>query len=356
MPSAKFTLPFAVALAIIGASRTQAQGVPPDTVIRLQRTECLGECPIYTVTIDARGTVTYEGEKFVRVIGRRTVHVDPSAVATLLKRAEQIRFFDLRDVYRVIQNADGSMMTMTDGPTTFVTITANGRSKRVEDYLDAPASLVQFEREIDSVAGTKRWLFVDADALEELVRSGWLATSEDGAKLLQQAIERDDLPIARRLIELGSDLHGPSTGRTVPLIPARSSAMVDLLVKAGADPNERPVGAVGAPTPLMMAWYKDPAVAEALLNSGARVDDTDGGLTALAHAACNARWRIVEVLLRAGADPRGSGETSAAGCARRGRQNEVGRRRTALDRGGPTVEDFDRVLAMLEAAEKRMKR
>ena len=72
MPSAKFTLPFAVALAIIGASGTQAQGVPPDTLIRLQRTECLGECPIYTVTIDARGTVTYEGEKFVRVIGRRT--------------------------------------------------------------------------------------------------------------------------------------------------------------------------------------------------------------------------------------------------------------------------------------------
>ena len=181
MPSAHFSFAFAVALATIGASRTPAQGVPADTVIRLQRTACLGTCPVYTVTIDARGTVTYEGEKFVRVIGQRTVYVAPSAVATLLKRAEQIRFFDLRDVYRVIRNADGSTMIVTDGPTTFVTITANGRSKRVEDYLDAPKSLVEFEREIDSVAGTKRWLFVDEDALEELVRSGWLATSEDGA-------------------------------------------------------------------------------------------------------------------------------------------------------------------------------
>ena len=41
--------------------------------------------------------------------------------------------------------------------------------------------------------------------------------------------------------------------------------------------------------------------------------------------------------------------------AMRTRQSEVGRRRTVLDRGRPTVEDFDRVLALLESAEKRMK-
>jgi hypothetical protein len=54
-------------------------------------------------------------------------------------------------------------------------------------------------------------VFLDEEALEELAHSGWLASSEEGATLLQQAIERDDVPIARRLIELGSDLEGPST-------------------------------------------------------------------------------------------------------------------------------------------------
>jgi hypothetical protein len=47
---------------------------------------------------------------------------------------------------------------------------------------------------------------------------------------------------------------------------------------------------------------------------------------------------------------------SAADCTRRARQDELNRRRTVLDRGRPTVEDFDRVLALLESAEKQIKR
>jgi hypothetical protein len=46
----------------------------------------------------------------------------------------------------------------------------------------------------------------------------------------------------------------------------------------------------------------------------------------------------------------------AAECTRQARQSEVGRRRTVLDRGRATVEDFDRVIALLENAEKRIKR
>ena len=115
---------------------------------------------------------------------------------------------------------------------------------------------------------------LDQDALE-LTRSGWLASNEEGATLLQQAIERDDVPIARRLIELGSDLDGPSNNRLQPLLSARSSAMVDLLVRAGANPNERPIGRVAARTPLMTTSYKDAAVAEALLKAGAHLEDVD---------------------------------------------------------------------------------
>jgi len=34
----------------------------------------------------------------------------------------------------------------------------------------------------------------------------------------------------------------------------------------------------------------------------------------------------------------------------------MNQRRTVLDRGRPTVEDFDQVIALLENAEKRIKR
>jgi hypothetical protein len=356
MPSTTLRCAFALVIGFTGAAAAQEPQVSLDAIIRLQRTSCLGPCPIYTVTIDARGTVTYEGERFVRVIGRHTAQIDPSAVLTLLARAEQIRFGDLRDAYRVIENPDGTMTMVTDLPTKIVTIAIDGRTKRVEDYVGAPDSLAQFEREIDTAAGTKRWVFLDEDALEELIRSRWAASSEEGATLLQQAIERDDLPIARRLIELGSDLDGPPNNRLPPLLSARSGSMVDLLVKAGANPNERAIDRVAARTPLMTSSYKDAAVAEALLKAGARLEDVDDGRTALWYAACAGNWRVVTVLLGAGANPRGSTAMSAADCTRQARQSEVGRRRIVFDHGQPTVEDFDRVLTLLENAERRIKR
>lgn len=329
--------------------------MPRDAIIRLQRTSCLGRCPIYTVTIDARGTVTYDGERLVRVVGRRTAQIDPSAVATLLARAERIRFFQMPDAFRRIEHPDGTHSSPSDLPTKIVTITVDGRTKRVQDYVTAPDALDEFEREIDDATGTTRWVFLDDEALEGLLRSGWSASSEEGAALLHEAIRRDDLRIARRLIELGSDLDGPPTNRLPPLLLARSSQMVRLLVKAGANPNERPIGRVGPQTPLMTTAGKDAAVAEALLKAGALLEDSDEGRTALWYAACAANRRVVAVLLGAGANPRAPA-MSAIECARQARQAEARRRRTVLDRGLPTVEDFDQVIALLENADKRIQR
>jgi hypothetical protein len=167
---------------------------------------------------------------------------------------------------------------------------------------------------------------------------------------LEQAIERDDIPIARRLIELGSRLGGPARNPLPPLISARSGAMVDLLVKAGADPNERSIGRVPNWPPLMRTAYRDAGVAEALLKAGARLEDWDDGRSALWRAACAGNWRVVTVLLRAGATPRRAADMSAVECARQASQFELNWQRTILDRGRPTVEDFDKVIALLESA------
>ena len=150
-----------LALCLVAAQPSQEPGVPADTIISLQRTSCFGPCPVYTVKIDARGSVTYEGEKFVRVVGRQIARVDRSVVARLLTHAERIHFFDMRNAYRSIDNPDGSTTTVTDLPTKIVTITSNRRTKRVEDYVGAPATLEEFERAIDEAAGSNRWVFSD---------------------------------------------------------------------------------------------------------------------------------------------------------------------------------------------------
>jgi hypothetical protein len=221
----------------------------------------------------------------------------------------------------------------------------------------APESVSKLATEIDEVAGTKRWTFLDEPVLTALLRSGWRAGTDEGANFLREAIRRDDVPIARMLIQAGADLNGPADRPAPPLVGARSVAMVEMLIKAGAKVNDR--RALTDQTALMGTAHKDSVVAEALVKAGARLEDQHNGLTALAYAACFGNWRVVTVLLNAGAHPRGgSNKVSAVECARRGRQDAMNLRErpAVLNRGMPTVEDFDRVVALLERAEAGRKR
>jgi hypothetical protein len=155
LSSCQFAGSILVAVAVsMTASEALAQGIPDDFVIKLERTSCFGECPVYSVSIDAKGNVTYEGTKFVRVEGRQTDRIPASRVAALLETADRIRFFELNDRYRTIRNPDGTETMVTDLPTTFVTVTRDGRTKRVEDYIGAPKPLQELEQQIDDTART----------------------------------------------------------------------------------------------------------------------------------------------------------------------------------------------------------
>src|SRR5690349_11943155 len=102
-----------------------AQTIPADFTIRLTRTRCFGVCPAYEVEIDAKGAVTYTGRDFVRVTGRHTATIPRAAVAALAAHVERIGFFALKDKYSA---------PITDMPTTYVSVTSNGRTKRIQDY------------------------------------------------------------------------------------------------------------------------------------------------------------------------------------------------------------------------------
>jgi hypothetical protein len=141
-----------IELASLTTPYAAAQAIPEDFVIKLERTACYGRCPAYSVSIDARGNVTYDGTRFVRIVGRQSDHIPVSRVAALVETVDRIRFFDLEDKYRQL---------ITDLPTTFVTVTRDGRSKRIEDYFGAPRSLNDLERQIDDLAQTARWIGAD---------------------------------------------------------------------------------------------------------------------------------------------------------------------------------------------------
>jgi len=323
-------------------SVAMAQTVPKDFVIKLERTACFGECPVYSVSIDAKGSVTYEGTRFVRVEGRQTDRISISRVAALVEAVDRARFFELDDKYR----AD-----VTDNPTTFVTVTRDGRLKRVEDYVIGPKSLRQLEEQIDETARTKRWIRLDEAMLRQMVRDGWSPSAEERAQLFAKALQYDDVDVVKGLIEIGADPNAVYYGtNTTPLMMVRSAAAASALLEAGANPSARNEN--GA-TPLGRAIYLAPDVTEALLKAGAQADqpaDWDGR-TALWQAACGGNAGVVKLLLDAGADPtRRPGGTSALDCARKSKDDARLVRPLDLNRKPPFVPDFDRVISLLEQA------
>lgn len=161
-PGATATLALTICMSSAG---TATQTPPPagDTMVTLERTACLGTCPVYTVSIDALGNVVYEGKRYVRVTGKQTARISASRIAEILERAERLRFFDLENQYLEADYPDGSKGTVTDLPTTIITLTHAGRSKRIVDYYGAPAGLTDLERLVDEVAGTRQWVSRDHD-------------------------------------------------------------------------------------------------------------------------------------------------------------------------------------------------
>jgi uncharacterized protein len=129
----------------------------------------------------------------------------------------------------------------------------------------------------------------------------------DGTTALHWAAFRDDLEMAKTLIQAGANVRVTTReGEITPLFMActnGSAAMVELLVKAGADVNG--VKANGT-TPLMTAAASGSADAvKVLLDHGANVNakETVHGQTALMFAAALNRDAVVRVLMAHKADP-----------------------------------------------------
>ncbi len=115
-------------------------------LITLERTACLGRCPIYKLTIDETGKVLFEGKEFVSHIGKKEFFIGKNKVRELISAFDKAQFFSLRDNY------EGGP---TDAPSAITSITIDGRTKTISHYgasPDAPKELTELENKIDAIA------------------------------------------------------------------------------------------------------------------------------------------------------------------------------------------------------------
>lgn len=123
-----------------------------------------------------------------------------------------------------------------------------------------------------------------------------------GQQRLQAALQANDGPLTRLLLDLGVESAGSDYAEQAPLLAVTDADLATLLLDRGADPD--PTNGQQQ-TPVMLAAERgDLAMVQLLAKRRAQLDLRDRwGNTALIRAAKGGHVEISEALLAAGADP-----------------------------------------------------
>jgi hypothetical protein len=134
---------------------------PPssDVVIRLERTPCLGTCPVYTLAIHGDGSWLLAG--WYPHKGCATGKIAPAEVQTLLAQARSIGYASMPSSFT---------KPITDMPSTDSQVTLGGKTKKIHHYgySNDPVEkrLTGFEEAIDRAVDTPSLLASPLHACE----------------------------------------------------------------------------------------------------------------------------------------------------------------------------------------------
>jgi len=150
---------FGVLVPLLAAAGEDAANTQP--TIKLQRFGCYGTCPIYSVSIDAQGTVHFVGEKFVEFMGAHDSSISTEQYARLARAAQVLTA--LKDDY---SPEHGCKRYVTDAPSVTVSLQSASLDKHVRVYLGCDDDTVRADiakvgdlvKLIDETADTKQWI------------------------------------------------------------------------------------------------------------------------------------------------------------------------------------------------------
>jgi hypothetical protein len=119
----------------------------------LRRSACFGACPVYSVEISGDGSVVFNGTSHVLATGEQYSQISHNAVTQILEAFRKADYFSLENEYRY---------PVTDNSTYITSISFDGHSKTVKDYVGEyagmPHAVAELEVTIDRLTDTEQWI------------------------------------------------------------------------------------------------------------------------------------------------------------------------------------------------------
>lgn len=120
-----------------------------DTMLYYSRGACFGMCPIFELTVMKDGRAVYLGKNHVDRIGRYQAMVSYTDVQQVLSKANEIGYFDLKEVY--------DNENVHDLPNIITGIAHEGHLHRVRNRYKGPAALRNLYTQLDTLIERQSW-------------------------------------------------------------------------------------------------------------------------------------------------------------------------------------------------------
>jgi hypothetical protein len=133
---------------LMSCKSSQVKNNYKNSFIEMEKTPCYGWCPVYKISVSGEGKAVYEGKRNVDKLGKFEKQLSVEETKHLFDAFEASNFTDFKSEYTD---------QVTDLPTTYLTFSHRGFSKKIKDYYNAPSELKKLEKLVEEVANLEGW-------------------------------------------------------------------------------------------------------------------------------------------------------------------------------------------------------
>ena len=125
----------------------------PDSVFfTMKKSACLGQCPVYNLTVYHSGKAELDGRDFIEFKGLFTGQISSSDMDSIYKSIEQMNYFSLENEYDA---------PITDVPSTTTEFFYKDQKHKVRNRWKGPKALKELEKYIHRMVMRTNWTKVE---------------------------------------------------------------------------------------------------------------------------------------------------------------------------------------------------